>query len=216
MTERRFTSRGKVTIQTREDKSRVIVGYAAVFHRAADPGTQYELWEGVVERVAPQAFDRALRERDDARGAFNHDPNFILGRVSAGTMRLSVDSVGLRYEIDLPDTQAGRDTATSIERGDITGSSFAFIPRQTRWISGSEGEPEVRMLEDVELYDCGPVTYPAYESTTTGVRSSGDVEEVRVSHGEWKAKRGKEKDAACARARILEIELENSYVIADR
>ncbi len=208
--ERRFTRGSKVRIRTREDNTRVIEGYAAVFFRSGDVGTQYELWEGVVERVSPTAFDRAMRERDDARGAFNHDPNFILGRVSAGTMRLSVDSIGLRYEIDLPDTQAGRDTATSIERGDITGSSFAFSPRQTRWISGAEGEPEIRMLEDVELFDCGPVTYPAYESTTTGVRSSGEADEARASHAAWKAERAKEKEAVSVRKRILEIELENS------
>src|SRR5688572_16918348 len=62
----------------------------------------------------------------DARALFNHDPNMLLGRAGAGTLRLSTDARGLRYEIDIPDTTVGRDVATSIARGDLAGSSFAF------------------------------------------------------------------------------------------
>jgi HK97 family phage prohead protease len=52
----------------------------------------------------------------------------VLGRNKSGTLRLSVDGIGLRYEIDPPDTQAARDLIESLRRGDVSGSSFAFLP----------------------------------------------------------------------------------------
>ncbi len=64
---------------------------------------------------------------DDVRGLFNHDPNFILGRSAAGTLSLSVDERGLRYDITAPDTQTIRDLVLApMMRGDINQSSFAF------------------------------------------------------------------------------------------
>ncbi|MCT7656157.1 HK97 family phage prohead protease [Oceanimonas sp. NS1] len=66
------------------------------------------------------------------RALFNHDPNFVLGRTRSGTLALSVDADGLRYEIDPPDTQTVRDLVLApLARGDITGSSFAFAWRRT-------------------------------------------------------------------------------------
>lgn len=187
MIERRFTKAGCAKVETREDGKRVIVGYGAVFYREGEPGTEYQLWTDLVERIAPTAFDRAIREAHDARGLFNHDPAWLLGRTTAGTMRLSVDGTGLRYEIDAPDTTMGRDVVTMIERGDLTGSSFAFVPTRRVWIE--EAERTVSVIEDVDLYDTGPVTYPAYEATTTGLRAAGDVAEVLAERDRWREHR---------------------------
>jgi HK97 family phage prohead protease len=106
-TERRMTPTADIKVETRDDGRQMVTGYAAVFHRNDDPGTQYSLAKDFVERIAPSAFNRALADKHDARALFNHDPNHVLGRVGAGTLRLSVDNVGLRYEIDLPDTTTG-------------------------------------------------------------------------------------------------------------
>lgn len=177
-----------VTVETREDGKRVIVGYASVFHRSEDAGTEYELWPGAKERIGRAAFDRALKEKHDARGLFNHDPSLILGRVGAGTVRLSVDSLGLRYEIDPPDTQAGRDMLVSLARGDVTGSSFAFIVRKELWILGRDtAEGDVRMILDVDLLDVSPVTYPAYEAASSGLRCAATGDEARASYEAAKA-----------------------------
>src|SRR5215475_2335681 len=73
-------------------------GFAAVFYKDGDPDTEYQLYPDLVERIAPGAFDRAVRE-DDVRGLMNHDPNLLLGRTAAGTLKLSADATGLRYEI---------------------------------------------------------------------------------------------------------------------
>ena len=159
-------------IAKRADGGPLIVGYAAVFYNPRDPGTMYQLDRDVFERIRPGAFDKALRERDDVRALFNHSADHILGRTAAGTLRLSVDATGLRYEIDPPDTQTARDLMASLRRGDITGSSFAFN------IEGEEytrvGSVCYRELRCVRLFDAGPVTYPAYASASSGCRAGAD------------------------------------------
>jgi len=185
--ERRFLKceSAPVSVETREDGGSRIAGYAAVFHRAGDAGTEYQLYEDVVERIAPTAFNRAISERHDVRALFNHSSDHILGRSLSGTLRLSVDERGLRYEVDMPDTQIGRDVAESIRRGDLTGSSFAFTPLKQSWQADRANNRDVRIIEDVMLHDVGPVTYPAYESTSAGIRSQGDDEALRA-RDEWR------------------------------
>ena len=194
-----------VKVETREEGGQATVtGYAAVYHREDDPGTEYRLWEGAVERISRSAFDRALAEKDDARALFNHDSNFVLGRAASGTLRLSSDDTGLRYDIDLPDTQAARDVAASIQRGDITGSSFAFEVEKASW-EEREGGPDVRNIDSVRLFDVGPVTYPAYESSTTGMRSVEAGSAAQAEHKAWRdsLRRG---DAKAKRAAAVIIQ----------
>jgi HK97 family phage prohead protease len=206
--ERRMTPTGDVKVETRADGGQTLVGYAAVFYRDGDAGTEYRLGPDVVERIAPTAFNRALQEKHDARALFNHDPNMLLGRAGAGTLRLSVDARGLRYEIDLPETNVGKDVAASIARGDLSGSSFAFR------INGKAGQRfekgkdyDVRQILDVDLYDVGPVTYPAYEGTTTGVRS-GDCSDAFDAVNEWRKERDAESVAVRSRMIALDNELQ--------
>lgn len=204
--ERRHTPNARASVKVvkrAEGDPPVISGYAAVFYNADDPGTEYELWDCMVERIASGAFDRALREAHDARGLFNHDANMLLGRVSSGTLKLSVDEIGLRYELSPPDTQAGRDVVVSIERGDLSGSSFAFVPTRSVWIE--EGDRCIRMIEDLDLYDVCPVTYPAYKSTSTHMRSQ-DRERLEQELKEWRAAHPSQADAVNVRLRQIELD----------
>jgi hypothetical protein len=102
---------------------------------------------------------------------FNHDPNFVLGRTKAGTLTLTEDEIGLRYDITLPNTLAAKELHESIKRGDISQSSFAFRVVKDSWPSVRSGEMPLRQIEDVELFDVSPVTYPAYEDTTVSARA---------------------------------------------
>src|SRR6185436_1642628 len=96
------------------------------------PETEYELWpEGngkkrAVERIMPTAFDEILSRGDDVSGLFNHDRNIVLGRTSAGTMKLEKYKRGLRYTIWPANTTRARDTAEDIRVGNVRGSSFSF------------------------------------------------------------------------------------------
>ena len=166
-------TKSPVAIQKRSDGKAMLVGYGAVFYNPADAGTQYEMWEECYERIMPGAFDRALREMQDVRCLRNHQPDSLLGRVASGTLRLSIDNRGLKYECDLPDNTLGNDTKVSLERGDLDGSSFSFQATRCAWIYESKDgeETSIRQIEDVDLYDVGPVTFPAYTGATAGMRS---------------------------------------------
>lgn len=158
----------RITPQHVRSDSKSIVGVAAVFANGS-PGTQYNLMEGVVERIRRGAFDRALREKQDVRCLYNHDPNLLLGRLSSGTLRLWVDAVGLNYEIKFDPADGDHaNVKAKIARGDLSGSSFAFRPTKVTW---ERGEVDVRWIEDLDLMDVGPVTFPAYEATAVGLRS---------------------------------------------
>lgn len=183
--ERRSTpAAGRGLVARSEGGRRVLSGYGAVFYRASDPGTEYELDAGLFERIMPGAFDRSLREKPDVISLFNHSPDLLLGRTSAGTLRLSADGIGLRYEIDLPDTRTGDEVFALANRGDLRGSSFTFVPVESR--RSVEGGRSIIERVDATLYELGPVVSPAYPSTTTaagtrGGRAVADADAVDVT-----------------------------------
>lgn len=204
------TRSGKVTIEKRADGQRYITGYAAVFYIEGDPATEYELGWGVVERINPAAFNRAIAEQHDARALFNHDPNYVLGRVSAGTVSLSVDSFGLRYEIPVDEQDPDHlKVVRKIERGDIDGSSFGMIPKSPKYTE--QEEFVVREIMDVDLFDVSPVTFPAYQGTSAGLRgfsiNVADSERANIERevAEWRASNQPKAnpDVALAMAKAL-------------
>lgn len=144
----------------------VVEGHAAVFNRLS------RNLGGFVEQLDAKAFDRSLGDNPDVRALINHDSSALLGRTRSGTLRLSKDSLGLAYEIDMPDRQDARDLLVSMERGDITHSSFAFFVMRNgdEWSETEEGTL-LRTLTAVSIHngDVSPVTYPAYEDTDSGV-----------------------------------------------
>ena len=142
-------------------KGNTIGGLAVVFDQVTDLGYGKEA-------IAAGSLDAALSRDDaDVRALYNHDPLYVLGRQSAGTLRLTPTTAGLEYEIDLPDTGYGRDLAELVRRGDITGASFAFLPGQVETRGGVTVHTSISRLVDVS-----PVTYPAYPGATTETRSA--------------------------------------------
>jgi len=156
---------------TAEPDGRKVTGYAAVFNSRSE-----EMW-GFVEEIDERAFNDA--DMSDVRALFNHDPNLLLARTSSGTLNLSVDQRGLRYEFDLPDTTAGADLAELMRRGDVTQSSFGFTIAEDEW-EEREGEMPVRRITKIKrLFDVSPVTYPAYTEASVALRS---LEQWREEH----------------------------------
>jgi HK97 family phage prohead protease len=68
-----------------------------------------------------------------------------------------------------------RDLAISIERGDITQSSFAFTIKsyEDKYTRMEDGREKVlrTILEMEKIYDVSPVTYPANQKTTVSARN---------------------------------------------
>lgn len=154
------------------DSGKKVGGYAAVFNSETDIGGYFR------EIIAPGAFADALK--GDVRALIDHDSGRVIGRSTAGTLRLAEDKTGLSVEIDLPDTTDGRDIATLIERGDISGMSFGFIVTKQTW--DETGDVPKRTIEAVELHEVSIVAFPAYDDTTIAMRSLDDARKAKPVH----------------------------------
>jgi HK97 family phage prohead protease len=137
-------------------------GYASVFN------SRSENLGGFTEFVAPGAFTRSLKSRNDVKLLWNHDAGQVLGSTRAKSMTLTEDARGLKVSATLPNTQLGRDTAELIRTGIIDSMSFGFNVIKDSW--NSEGTE--RTLDAVRLFEVSIVAFPAYAGTagTTSVR----------------------------------------------
>jgi HK97 family phage prohead protease len=148
-------------VETREDGGKMkLAGYAAVFNDSSVPLP-------FSERIAPGAFRKTLSETPDVRLLVNHE-GLPLARTKNGTLLLTEDNVGLRFEAELPDTTEAKDLYTLIQRGDVDQMSFAFRVIRQKW---NQDRTE-RTLTEVSLADgdVSVVTYPAYPTTTVEAR----------------------------------------------
>jgi HK97 family phage prohead protease len=143
-------------------RGRRLEGHAALFGVEAPIG-------GFREKIAPGAFSGSLR--GDVLALVDHDPGKVLARTRSGTLRLSEDTRGLAFDLDVPQTSAGIDVLALAERGDLGGASFGFRVRE----GGERWEGNLRTLTDVELFEVSIVSsWPAYEGTVVNARSRFD------------------------------------------
>jgi uncharacterized protein len=173
-----------------------VVGYAAKFNVRSEPLGDF------IEMIEPGAFDDVLA--NDVVALFNHDPNKVLARTTAGSLRLSVDEIGLRYEFDLADDDCSEQVAAYINDGRVTQSSFAFDVASggDRWERQADGSVLRTITKFRRLYDVSPVTYPAYPDATVALRSAAFAAATQAlsnSENEERARR------SAARRRELEL-----------
>lgn len=186
----------------KKDEPAKIVGYAARFNQLSDVLGNFR------EQIAPGFFDGI--EGDDVRALFNHDPNYVLGRSTTGTLKLSQDADGLAVEITPPDAQWARDLMVSIDRGDVSQMSFAFTVAENgdKW-EKVEGNWIRTLVRKGSVYDVSPVTYPAYPQTSAAVRSQLEtLQQEEITPPEQAASSGAEaqvKARQAARQRTLEV-----------
>lgn len=158
-----------LVIRTQEDgkHSRTITGYASKFDTFSEP--IYGWFKEKIDRRAFESTDMA-----DVIMCFNHDISGVLARSTSGTLKLTVDKVGLRFEFEAPDTTLGNDMLELVRRGDISKCSFKFVVEKDEWRyadskNGLEYD-ERTVLAISRLYDVSLVTYPAYKDTEASVR----------------------------------------------
>lgn len=165
--------------KTREDSEDLIIeGYFAVFN------SNYEMWEGASESIAPGAFDSSLA--GDIRALTNHDTTLVLGRTKANTLELKSDSHGLWGSIKVnPKDSDAMNTYERVKRGDVDQCSIGFIIRKEETDFSDAGEIHWT-ITDVELFEVSVCTFPAYEETGISARHR-DVEELKKRASEaWK------------------------------
>lgn len=174
-------------VRAADDGVNRVGGLAISYGGRADIGDAFR------EEFAPGAFSKAVQ--GDILALFGHDRNRVLGRTSAGTLRLREDREGVHFEIDLPDTTDGRDLAVSVSRGDIRGTSFGFRSVRETWDDGAN--PPLRTIHEAMLFEISPTADPAYGDTTIAMRSLDKIRE--------EAKREQaEHNRRAAEARIAE------------
>lgn len=161
--------------------SRHVTGYAALFDSDSVEMAYDFDGSSFTEQIAPGAFD-GIVERSDVLALLNHDESRgVLARSThgAGSLALSVDDRGLRYEFDAPATALGDELLEGLRRGDITASSFAFTVKGEAWEQVGDKTYKRTITKVGDLYDVSPVYRPAYPDTSVAQRSLGVAIEER-------------------------------------
>lgn len=157
--------------RTREaEGSPIIEGYFAIFN------SDYEIWPGAIEQVAPGAFTSALG--GDIRALADHDTRIVLGRTTAGTLELREDEKGLYGVIKInPEDQEAMNLYHRVQRGDVTQCSFGFDIVAEDYEHRPDGS-DLWIIRDVVLYEVSVVTFPAYAETSVQARKD-DINTIR-------------------------------------
>jgi|GEM_PF-1375573 len=151
--------------EEREEKPPVVSGYWIVWDKwSEDLG-------GFRERFMPGSVTETIKE-DDLRAVYNHNNDWILGRISSGTLRVGEDEKGAFYEADIPlEAQWAKDAVVSLKRGDVRENSFVFAsrPEDEKW-EEKDGILHRTVLK-ASIREMGPQAFPAYPQTNAEVRS---------------------------------------------
>lgn len=162
---------------------RTLTGYAAVFNVASRIQDWVGSWD---ETIAPGAFTKSIRSKTPVL-QFDHGHDPATGTIPIGTIeQLNEDDTGLFVQARLYDNAKVEPIRQAIEGGAIDGMSFRFSVTREEWrdAEGKKLKPEQiddllwagvegiqRTIQQVELYELGPVVFPAYDATSVGVRS---------------------------------------------
>lgn len=168
-----------------EGDGRTLEGYGAVFNSV----TTIDSWYGAFEEeIAPGAFKRTLRSKKPVL-QFDHGQDRRTGSIPIGAIDdIREDDHGLFVRARLFDNDLVEPIRQAIEAGAIDGMSFRFriLREEWRdaagkvvkedelvkllWEPGDRG-PLRRTIREVELFELGPVVFPAYTDTSVGVRA---------------------------------------------
>lgn len=159
-------------IQSADEESRKVEGYAIIFNSESED-------LGFIETIEPSAIDDDVIAKSDVFAWLNHDEKrgcLARSRKGKGSLKLSIDSKGLKYEFDAPKTALGNELLESLKRNDITSSSFAFTVASDGETWEKRDGKYYRTITKIDrLYDVSPVYCPAYSETTVACRSFNNI-----------------------------------------
>lgn len=156
---------------TDDKKECRIEGYAATF----DNETVLYEYDGVQykEVIDRSAFNAA--EMQDVVMNYNHQGKPV-ARTKNGSLKISIDDIGLKVEAQLGGTEEGRKLYEEIEGGYIDKMSFAFTVNKDEY----NKDTRTRRITGIKrLFDVAAVDIPAYESTSISARSFFQAEAER-------------------------------------
>lgn len=141
-----------------------IAGYAVVWNTPSDnlPFTEI-IKTGALDNV----------DTSKTLALYNHDFANVLGRVDAGTLRLTPDEHGLHFNLDIPDTSLGHDVYNQIKNGNLKGLSFRFTIAEggENW-KNINGKPTRIISKIATMREISVVAIPAYDATSIEVTRS--------------------------------------------
>lgn len=179
--EQRYIPIKDVKTRAEDNGDLYVSGYFAVF------GSDYELWPGATESIAPGAFDESIT--GDVRALWNHNDDIVLGRTGAGTLKLEQDSRGLWGEIKI--NQKDSDAMNAYERiarGDVDGCSFGFDIEREEFRENPDGSVHWTITKVNPLFEVSPCVFPAYQATSISARKHEFDEIQKRKSDEWKEK----------------------------
>ena len=171
----------EIRAEETDEKGAVITGYPIVFEQEIDMGE----WREVID-AGSMGDGSVLR---DVALLANHDFGMIpLARSRRNndnsTMKLTPDQKGvaMRAALDTMNNPKAKEAYSAVNRGDITGMSFAFITNEERWEDLDTEKPLRRIMGFRRIFEVSLVTNPAYEGTSVQAASEGEaLESVRAS-----------------------------------
>lgn len=192
-------------LQVREaaegEESRTLVGYALKFGTRSVNLTPWSSWREVYEILEPGCISMEMLNRQDVVFTAFHNPEKVLGRCTngKGTLRMSIDSVGLRIECEMPHTELGNEMLELVKRGDLFGMSFAYVTDEedsenavsyAREADKDGKEVWLRHVKRIDkMFDVTVAGHPAYEDTEISQR---ELFEAHLPKAEAEQQREKE------------------------
>jgi HK97 family phage prohead protease len=206
---------------TVSDDGRTLYGHFSMFNNWYEISSTYE--GRFLERIAPGAFDDTLaRNGDRIKVLYDHGMDPQLGNKPLGTIRsMGEDKNGAYYEVALIDTDYNRNFIIPAAAAGLLGSSFRFRVIDESWndprrstSANPERLPE-RTITKLEVFEFGPVTFPANPAATAAIRSATDDWHDRLLHDPKFVARFTERVGLLNVERVLESIPKRDATVAD-
>lgn len=163
---------------------RCIRGIAVVFERDSRIFYEPQINKVIIEVIKRGAITDDLIANSDVKALLEHDKSRLLARSTngSGSLKLSLSDNGLKYEFNAPNTASGNDAVEYVSRGDMRGSSFAYMCNEKEDVTyeraGKLADGRViykRFVHRIrKIGDVSIVTDPAFLDTSVSIRSAED------------------------------------------
>lgn len=151
---------------------RTISGYAIVFNSQSQIMIDYKESRSFREVIKPDAINDATLMKSDIKMLLEHNREHLLARSKQGkgTLSYGINSKGVYYSFNAPNTNQGNTAVELLKRGDLSGSSISFNVSKDSWTK--QGNLWIRTILNIDRVSNFSLTADLeYSETTAEVRS---------------------------------------------